>query len=162
VALHRVYLSLGTNMGDRRQHLRQAVDGLRGLGNVAACSEVYETEPWGYLEQDKFFNMVVSLETNLEPLPLLKDLKELEKQIGREPGVRYGPRVIDLDILCYDDLQMNTPELTIPHPQLAGRAFVLVPLAELNADLIIPGLNVTVARLLQVIGSAGIVKEGPL
>ncbi len=159
---HRVYLSLGTNIGDRRKYLRQAIESLHKVGRVEVCSSVYETEPWGYLDQDKFLNMVTRLRTELDPLPLLKALKALERQIGREPGVRYGPRVIDMDILCFDDILLNSPDLTIPHPQMAGRAFVLVPLAELDEGLIIPGLNVTVSRLMQVIGSAGITKEGAL
>lgn len=159
---HRVYLSLGTNIGDRRKYLRQAIESLQKVGRVEVCSSVYETEPWGYLDQDKFLNMVTRLCTELDPLPLLKALKALERQIGREPGVRYGPRVIDMDILCFDDILLNSPDLTIPHPQMAGRAFVLVPLAELDEGLIIPGLNVTVSRLMQVIGSAGITKEGAL
>jgi len=159
---HYVYLSLGTNIGDRRMHLRQALEGLGQVGQVEVSSSVYETEPWGYLDQPKFLNMVTRLRTELDPLPLLAGLKDLERQIGREPGVRYGPRVIDLDILCFDDLQMNSPELTIPHPQMAGRAFVLVPLAEVDEGLVIPGLNVTVSRLMQIIGAAGITKEGAL
>lgn len=159
---HYVYLSLGTNIGDRRMHLRQALEGLGQVGQVEVSSSVYETEPWGYLDQPKFLNMVTRLRTELDPLPLLAALKDLERQIGREPGVRYGPRVIDLDILCFDDLQMNSPELTIPHPQMAGRAFVLVPLAEVDEGLVIPGLNVTVSRLMQIIGAAGITKEGAL
>jgi len=162
MTIHYVYLSLGTNIGDRRMHLRQALEGLGQVGQVEVSSSVYETEPWGYLDQPKFLNMVTRLRTELDPLPLLAALKDLERQIGREPGVRYGPRVIDLDILCFDDLQMNSPELTIPHPQMAGRAFVLVPLAEVDEGLVIPGLNVTVSRLMQIIGAAGITKEGAL
>src|SRR5512143_1333084 len=101
--MSRVYLALGSNLGDRLANLRAAVDALAPDVRVLAESSVYETPPWGYTDQPSFLNMVIRAQTELEPRPLLRHLKELERRLGRERGFRYGPRVIDLDILFYDD-----------------------------------------------------------
>ena len=141
-----VYLGLGTNLGDRLAHLRQALAGLPGL---RACSSVYETEPWGKLDQPRFLNLCCALETHLVPPDLHAELKALERALGRQPGgERWGPRPIDIDLLTYDDLVLDTPELTIPHPGIAERAFVLRPLAEIAPDLRLPGRADSVADLL--------------
>lgn len=126
-----VYLGLGTNLGDRHANLSAAVAALASTGTVKRSSRRYETAPVGYLGQPRFLNQVVELETGLDPLELLHALRRIEQELGRTRSFRNGPRLIDLDILLYDDLELATPELTIPHPRLTRRAFVLRPLGEL-------------------------------
>ena len=133
VATHTVYLALGSNMGDRRGNLAAALQQLREMMEISAISSIYETEPVGYLEQARFLNMVCSGKTGLSAQELLKRVKEIEKSLGRQPTFRNGPRPIDIDILFYDDLRIAQDGLTIPHPRMAERAFVLVPLAEIAA-----------------------------
>jgi 2-amino-4-hydroxy-6-hydroxymethyldihydropteridine diphosphokinase len=145
---HTVYIALGTNLGDRLANLRHARQALQPQTCILACSAVYETPPWGYLDQPKFLNQVVKTETDLEPLDLLRLLKRLEVEMGRQPSLRNGPRVIDLDLLFYDDLQLVLPELTIPHPNMAGRAFVLLPMCDLAPDLCHPQHNQTMREML--------------
>jgi 2-amino-4-hydroxy-6-hydroxymethyldihydropteridine diphosphokinase len=146
-----VYLGLGTNVGDRLGNLRSAVAELRPV----RCSSVYETEPWGVADQPRFFNLACCLLTSLSPEALHARTKALEQELGREPGgQRWGPRPIDIDLLTYDDLAVSTPTLTIPHPRISQRAFVLKPLAEIAPGLRIPGLDGTVADLLARISDA--------
>jgi 2-amino-4-hydroxy-6-hydroxymethyldihydropteridine diphosphokinase len=123
---------------------------------VLAESKIYATPPWGYADQPAFLNMAVKAETNLAPADLLIYLKGLEARLGRTQTFRYGPRQIDIDILFYDDLILNTPELVIPHPHLHERAFVLVPLADLAPDLVHPVLHRTIRELLADSDRAGI------
>jgi len=125
------YLGLGTNLGDRHANLSAAVAELASLGTVTRTSRRYETAPVGYLEQPRFLNQVVELETTLDPVPLVRGVKQVEERMGRTSTFRNGPRLIDIDILLYDGVVLNTPELTIPHPRLSRRAFVLRPLSEL-------------------------------
>jgi 2-amino-4-hydroxy-6-hydroxymethyldihydropteridine diphosphokinase len=132
---HTVYLALGANLGDRRANLRAAVEQLGAEVQVERLSSLYETEPAYVLDQPRFLNMALRGHTALEPTALLAFLKQIERDLGRANGPRYGPRVIDLDILLYDNLALATAELTIPHPRMAERPFVLVPLAEIAPEL---------------------------
>jgi 2-amino-4-hydroxy-6-hydroxymethyldihydropteridine diphosphokinase len=127
----RAYLGLGTNLGDRHANLDAAVKALAAAGEVTRTSRRYETAPVGFLHQPRFLNQVVELETSLQPLPLFRAIKQIEAGMGRTGAFRNGPRLIDIDILLYDDVVLSTPQLTIPHPRLTHRAFVLRPLAEL-------------------------------
>ncbi|MHB0964895.1 MAG: 2-amino-4-hydroxy-6-hydroxymethyldihydropteridine diphosphokinase [Bellilinea sp.] len=154
--MSRVYLALGTNLGDRMLNLAHALTLLPPAVKLLRCSRVYETPPWGYLDQPDFLNMTIEGETTLEPLMLLDWLKLLEEKIGRKKSERYGPRLIDLDILFFDDLQMQSERLEIPHPRLAERAFVLVPLADLVPDLVHPVAHATIRELLAKVDRSGI------
>jgi dihydropteroate synthase/2-amino-4-hydroxy-6-hydroxymethyldihydropteridine diphosphokinase len=150
-----VYLALGTNLGDRRANLIGALRALAGRGlTVTALSRVYETEPAYVTDQPRFLNMVVQADTALEPLAVLDMLKALEADLGRAASVRYGPRLIDLDLLLAGDQVVGHERLTLPHPRLHERAFVLVPLAELAADVVIPGRG-TVGEALAALGEVG-------
>lgn len=153
---HIVYIALGTNLGDRKSNLRAAVEAMPPEVKVIAESHIYETPPWGYEDQPAFLNMVVKSVTNLEPEALLKYLKQLETELGRESNFRWGPRLIDLDILFYDDLVIDTPPLIIPHPRLHERGFVLAPLADVAADFVHPVLGDRVWELLQRADVSGI------
>ena len=153
---HTTFVALGANLGERLENLRAAISALAPDVYVLAESNVYETPPWGVTNQPAFLNMVVKAETDLEPEALLKYLKQIEAELGREKSVRWGPRLIDLDILFYDDLVVNTPPLIIPHPRLHERGFVLVPLADVAADVVHPILGEFVWELLLKADTSGI------
>lgn len=155
-AAHTVYLALGTNLGDRLANLRAARLALAPAVQVEACSPVYMTQPWGFLEQPNFLNQALKGSTLLEPLDLLVFLKQLERDLGRVESARYGPRLIDLDILFYDDLVLQEGSLTVPHPRLHERAFVLVPLNDLDPGLRHPWLHQTVQEMLDQVDRGGI------
>jgi 2-amino-4-hydroxy-6-hydroxymethyldihydropteridine diphosphokinase len=128
----RAWLGLGANLGDPVAMLRAAKARLGELGRVTAASSLYRTPAWGVTEQPPFVNAALTLETGLAPEALLAGLKALERELGRVASVRWGPRAIDLDILNYEDVRREGPELTLPHPRLFERAFALVPLAEIE------------------------------
>ena len=136
--IHIVFIALGSNIGDRARALNEAGDLMPPDIIPISFSKVYETPPWGYEDQPPFLNQVIKARTHLSPPVLLKRLKEIEQELGRLPIFRYGPRLIDLDILFYDDLEYKSEKLTIPHPEIASRAFVLVPLMEIAPNFIHP------------------------
>ena len=145
------YIGIGSNLGDREENLRIAQRRIgESAGTIKSFSSVYESEPWGFKSDNKFLNMVVKIETLLEPKPLLQSLLEIEKTMGRlRSSIKYSSRIIDLDILFYGDLIYSDGELTIPHPHLHERMFVLIPMNEIDEDLIHPGLNKSVDSLLK-------------
>jgi 2-amino-4-hydroxy-6-hydroxymethyldihydropteridine diphosphokinase len=154
---HDIYLALGTNLGDRLANLRAALRSFPPDVQPLSVSRVYETPPWGYADQPAFLNLVIRATTLLSPEALLSKLKELEVELGREPGFRWGPRLIDLDILFYDDLILDSPPLVLPHKRLHERAFVLVPLADVAPDLLHPVLGKTIRQLLAEVNAGEIV-----
>ncbi|MBE3567259.1 MAG: GTP cyclohydrolase I FolE2 [Thermogemmatispora sp.] len=158
VKTHTVYLALGSNVGDRRANLAAALQRLREVVEISRVSSVYETEPVGYAEQPRFFNMVCAGRTALSAEQLLAYAKTIETALGRRPTVRNGPRPIDIDILLYDDLQMHEEHLTIPHPRMTERAFVLVPLAEIAPELIDPSSGRSISELRDALPQDGVKK----
>ncbi len=145
---HLIYLALGTNLGQRRQNLQTALGQLPPGVILKKISRVYETAPVYVLDQPPFLNMAVEAQTTLSPHDLLRYLKRIEAEMGRERGRRYGPRLIDLDIIFYDDWVVDTPDLKIPHPHLGERGFVLRPLADIAAGMIHPVSRQTIAEIL--------------
>ncbi len=159
--MHTVFLALGSNMGDRQANLQAAIHALEPEVHPTACSPVYDTPPWGYLDQPNFLNQVIEAETHLSPPKLLNYIKEIEQQRGRQETFRNGPRLIDLDIIFYDQEVIDSPPLTIPHPRLESRAFVLVPLADLAPQYLHPILGVSILDLLAKVDIQGIVWYSP-
>ncbi len=144
----RAYLSLGSNLGDRASHLRQALTQLSTLGTLGAVSSFYETEPVEFTAQPWFLNCVLALETDLPPQRLLEGILAIEKGMGRERTQPKGPRLIDIDIVLFGNSVVRVPGLTVPHPALHERRFVLAPLAEIAPDARHPVLQLTMWELL--------------
>lgn len=154
--MHTAYLGLGSNLGDRLANLRAAVKALAPQVEVLAQSAVYETPPWGVENQPAFLNMTVKGQTDLDPMQLRDQVKKIERELGREPQYHWGPRLIDIDILFYDDLIVDTPGLVIPHPFVHKRGFVLLPLETIAPDLVHPALGLSVRQLLAYADTNGI------
>ena len=155
---HIVYLALGTNLGDRLANLKQAIASLTPQLEVKAKSQVYETPPWGFEDQPKFLNQVIKAQTYLDPEPLLKHLKRLEVALGRKESFPNGPRLIDMDILLFDDLVVDKPSIVIPHPRLHERGFVLLPLMEIAPGLVHPVNKKSVREMAETCNREGIEK----
>ena len=147
------YLGFGTNLGSREQNLSQALQSLANSPDlyIVRSSSIYETAPWGYTDQPSFLNFTVEVRTKLSPVELLELAKCIEKDLGRQKNFRYGPRLIDIDILLYGNktIHLGQPDLDIPHLRITERAFVLVPLTEIAPEIIHPILNVSLADLLE-------------
>ncbi len=150
------YLALGTNLGNRQANLKIAKDRLSAGIEIVKESSIYETAPWGYTDQPQFLNQVIQVRTDFNPFILLWQLKIIERKMGRVKTFRNGPRLIDLDILFYEQRVIDKFYLQIPHPRLHERAFVLIPLAEIAPELIHPVLGLSVQELLSRINSEGV------
>ena len=156
VELARVFAALGSNIDPRLLHLQRAVDVLRELGEVVTISPIYETLPVGNIAQAAFLNAVVEINTIHGPLDLLHLLKATEKRLGRIERQRWHEREIDFDILFYEDLILNSQELTLPHPEIQRRAFVLVPMMDLDPSFVHPVLHRNITELLQDLDASGV------
>lgn len=133
-----IYLSLGTNIGDRRKNLDKAIEHLRAFCNIVRCSSILETEPVGFVSENRFMNMCVAVTTQLSPFELLDATQKVERSMGRTiksiNGI-YHDRIIDIDIIDYDGIKIDTPQLTLPHPKARERDFVMIPLNEISFNL---------------------------
>jgi 2-amino-4-hydroxy-6-hydroxymethyldihydropteridine diphosphokinase len=153
------YLSLGSNVGDRVAHLRDAIARLESIGRVVSVSSFYETEPVEVTDQPWFLNCAVGLETALTAEQLMARLLQIEQKMGRRRIQKKGPRTIDIDILLFDDLILDSPDVTIPHPAMQKRRFVLEPLAEIAAEARHPGVKKTIRELLEELPAGAIVRR---
>lgn len=156
----KVYLGLGSNVGERTKFLQAAIEALAAKITNLATSSIYETAPWGKTDQDEFLNLCISGETELTAEKLLEFIKQIEIDLGRVHGEKWGPREIDIDILLYDDLTVKTSQLEIPHPFIPERAFVLIPLAEIAPNLVHPVLKKTISELAKAVSPNGIKRLG--
>jgi 2-amino-4-hydroxy-6-hydroxymethyldihydropteridine diphosphokinase len=147
---HIAYIGIGSNLGDKLYYCEKAISEILKIDRhqLLAKSSLFKTEPMGCTSQDWFVNGVIKIETDLEPSELLRTLKTIEAQLGRTETFRWGPRTIDLDILFFDDVEIHTEELQIPHPQIQNRQFVLIPLAEIDRNFIHPVLKKPIQELL--------------
>ena len=158
MSTHSAIISVGSNLGDKEANCRRGIKGLleSDKASLVKASRFYRTSPVDYLDQDWFVNAAVQIETHLEPLDLLAFLQTIQQQAGRtKGGIRFGPRVLDLDIIFYDQLVMKTTSLEIPHPRMHKRHFVLQPICDIDPDIIHPLLNMPVKSLLNQLGDNG-------
>jgi 2-amino-4-hydroxy-6-hydroxymethyldihydropteridine diphosphokinase len=155
---HKVYLSLGSNVGDRGAHIADALDRLQAIGKVTAVSSFYETEPVEFTQQAWFVNAVAELDTRLDPERLMSLLLDIERAMGRERTKPKGPRIIDLDILLFDDREFHSKTVAVPHPSMQLRRFVLIPLAEIAPAVQHPTLHRTAAQMLEQLPTTDVVR----
>jgi 2-amino-4-hydroxy-6-hydroxymethyldihydropteridine diphosphokinase len=140
--MHKAFIALGSNLGDKRKNIEIAIEKIKEKGiNILKVSSIIETEPYGYKDQDSFLNAVCLVETSLDPFSLLKVLLNIEEEMGRKRIFKWGPRNIDLDIIFYDDLVIESEELIIPHPDAHNRTFVMGPISEIEPDFVHPVLK---------------------
>lgn len=139
--MNKAYLGLGSNLGDKKRYLYDAIQYLNHHDQITIIklSSLYETAPWGYTDQDIFMNLVVEVETSLNSIELLDICQMIENELGRVREIKWGPRVIDVDILLYNEEEINSDRLIVPHPYMIERDFVMIPLAEINPQLVIKG-----------------------
>lgn len=143
------YIALGTNIGNRESYLHSALQAIQEKDiDIIGFSSIYETDPVGYEDQARFLNMVIKVNTNLQPMDLLEVSQSIELESGRERKIRWGPRTLDLDILLFNQENIETERLIVPHPRMTERAFVLVPLAEIDRDIEIPAVTKPISLLL--------------
>ena len=158
--MHAIYLLTGSNIGDSKSNLQTASNHIhQQIGNVERLSSIYKTEPWGNKNQQAFLNQVLQVQTQLTPHQLIKKILEIENEMGRNRQVKWEPRIIDIDILFYDDLIINETDLQIPHPLLHQRRFTLVPLHEIAPQLIHPKLHKSISQLLSICTDLGMVEK---
>ena len=157
----KVWLILGSNVGDRMQNLHLALTELTGLPDtrLEVVSSIYETAPWGETDQPWFYNIAIEIGTALEPLELLNSAKLIETRLGRRPGPKWGPRVIDIDLILWEDRVVTTPDLTIPHPLFTERAFVLIPMNDIAPLCVDPNSGLTMEQLLAMVEGRDSVKR---
>jgi 2-amino-4-hydroxy-6-hydroxymethyldihydropteridine diphosphokinase len=149
--MNMIYLSLGSNLGRRQQHIEEALKLIQNrIGGIEHVSRFYESEPWGFSSAYNFCNCCLALRTTIDPLPLMDRLLEIEQEMGRlREGMGYSDRVIDIDMLFYGDKKMDHPRLILPHPSMGDRRFVLAPLAEIAPQLIHPVAGINITQMLQ-------------
>lgn len=160
--MKKAFLSLGSNMGDRKLNLARAIRYINvGVGQIIDLSGIYETAPWGFEAAESFYNLAVEIITDLEPGEMISRCLDVEKQLGRKRNLAggYASRAIDIDILFYENIILSEPELTLPHPHLHNRRFVLEPLCEIAPDFVHPTLNLTIRELLKQCPDQGSVKQ---
>lgn len=145
-----IYLSLGSNLGRREQYLEEALEKIqKRIGRLDKVSRYYESEPWGFSSGNRFYNCCLSLRSSIDPLRLMELLLQIEQEMGRSrEGSIYSDRVIDIDLLLYGDKQLDLPGLTVPHPSMGDRRFVLAPLAEIAPEVIHPVAEISISRML--------------
>lgn len=147
--MNQAYLSLGSNQGNREEYLSKSIQALKAFGKIIKKSSIIETKAWGKEDQADFLNQVILIQTNLSPEDLLQKCQNIETKLNRKRIEKWGPRTIDIDILFYNDLVLNTPQLQIPHPYIPHREFVLNPLSEISPNFIHPTLNQSISVLLE-------------